>query len=403
MKAGALPALLGVLAIAGPALAQDEDAGVAEAVAPDAGLDVDNAPAPDDAPVLEDVTLARTTATVPVSADKDTWGIGGHPIIGYSPESRWTLGAGLAFYYNPRPWDPDQRLDEYVLQATYTTRKQGSLGLDSTTYLGGNRHFLEHKIKFTDTPSSFFGIGPNTPESAEESYTQSGMELQIAYQTMVREGLYLGPDMAFAYSRLYDETPGGLLAQGAVIGTGITREIGIGFLATYDSTNSKLYKHRGSRVQLRGRVNHPWLGGSHAFWGGSLGCRHFVPLFWNMILAFQLAAGTTNGDVPFYDLEPLGGDKLLRGYSSERYIAKHFLGGQAELRYHVFWRFGGVFFLGVAEVENRVRDFGTTPRAAAGMGWRFAINRRQTINLRFDITYNSDGEAEKYIKLREAF
>jgi outer membrane protein assembly factor BamA len=402
-------ALFGALFYAGAALAQDAG-NSSYCVVPDGSPEADalasDGAAPDGAPPSGGV-VAQDLATVQPAArstdGNETWGLGGHPILGYSPESRWTLGAGLALYYNPRPWDPAQRPDEYVLQATYTTRKQGSLGLDSTTYLGGNRHFLQHKIKIVDTPSSFFGIGSNTPESAEESYTQAGVGLDLAFQTMVREGLYLGPAVDFTYSRLYDETPGGLLDRGAVIGAGTTRQLGIGFLATYDSTNSNLYKLRGSRVQLGGRIHHPWLGGSHAFWGASAEARHFVPLPWHMVLAFQLGARAAGGDVPFYDLEPLGGHRLLRGYSAERYIAKHFLGAQAELRYRLFWRFGGVFFLGAAEVEDHLRDFGSIVRAAGGLGFRFAINRSQTINVRFDITYNADGEAEKYIKLREAF
>jgi outer membrane protein assembly factor BamA len=400
-----LAVVLSVVLSASLAFAQN--AGMGDAGVSDGVIEEDGAPSSADAQIPDDSTvqaLPSAQFSHPAPApDKDTWGIGGHPIIGYSPESRWTLGAGLALYYNPRPWDPDQRLDEYVLQTTYTTRKQGSVGLQGTTYLSGNRHFVEHRIKVTDTPSSFFGIGANTPDSAEESYTQTGVALQVAYQTMVRDGLYLGPDVDFIYSHLHDETPSGLLDQGAVLGSGTTRQIGVGFLATFDSTNSKWYKLRGSRVQVRGRGYHPWLGGSHAYWESSASFRHFVPLFWNMVLAFQLVACTANGDVPFYNLQPLGGDKLLRGYSAERYIAKHFLGGQVELRYRLFWRFGGTLFAGVAEVENRVRDFGRTPRAAAGIGWRFAINRSQTINLRFDLTYNSHGQVEKYIKLREAF
>jgi outer membrane protein assembly factor BamA len=400
VRAALLAGLASSLLLAGTASAQDagtpDDAAIA---------DSDHAPvdaqSPDCSSPADPDSSPRSGAAGP--DNKDIWGLGGHPIIGYSPESRWTLGAGLAFYYNHRPWDPEQRPDEYVLQASYTTRKQGSVGLASTTYLDGNRTFLEHSIKVTDTPSSFYGIGPRTPESAEEAYTQAGVGLQVAYQTMITRRVYLGPDVVFSHSRLYDETPGGLLDQGMVTGAGTTRQVGVGFLTTYDSTNSNLYKTQGSRVQIRGRVHSPWLGGSHSFWGLSLGVRHFIPLPWKMVLALNLVARTSNGDVPFYDLQPLGGDKLLRGYSAERYIAKHFLGAQIELRYHMFWRFGGVFFLGAAEVENRLRDFASCPRAAAGMGWRFAINRRQTINLRFDLTYNSDGEAEKYIKLREAF
>ena len=67
------------------------------------------------------------------------------------------------------------------------------------------------------------------------------------------------------------------------------------------------------------------------------------------------------------------------------------------------WRFGGVAFVGASEVENRLADLGSTVRMAGGLGLRFALNKRQTINIRLDITCKSRGEFEKYLKLREAF
>jgi hypothetical protein len=93
----------------------------------------------------------------------------------------------------------------------------------------------------------------------------------------------------------------------------------------------------------------------------------------------------------------------MRGYSSERYLARHGLAGQAELRYPLIWRFGGVAFVGASEVEDRLADLGTTVRMAGGFGLRFAINKGQTINMRLDVSCNSDGQFEKYLKLREAF
>lgn len=59
--------------------------------------------------------------------------------------------------------------------------------------------------------------------------------------------------------------------------------------------------------------------------------------------------------------------------------------------------------MGASEVEDRLADLGTAVRMAGGLGLRFALDRRETINLRLDVSCNSDGQFEKYLKLREAF
>jgi hypothetical protein len=352
------------------------------------------------------LNIAQTPAAVTPAAaedEDDVWGVGAHPIIGYGPESSWVLGGGAAFYYNSRPKDPNQRLDDYQLNLTYSLKNQASVSINGTKYLRGNKQFLEGSAEFTNTPSSFYGIGPDTPDFAEEEYTRTGLAMTLGFQAMVLPGFYLGPEYDFFYSDINGVEAGSLLANQRISGSGTTHESGIGLLATYDTTNRMLYKLDGMRIELRSSVYHSALGSSNTFGMTSLGVRRYFSLPWRLVLALHTAVRSSYGDVPFFYMQTLGGNKLLRGYSSERHIANHFIGGQAELRFPIFWRFGGVVFAGAAEVEEQWENFGKTPRAAGGLGFRIALNKKQTINLRFDLAYNSDGELKKYIKLGEAF
>lgn len=334
--------------------------------------------------------------------NRDIWGVGVHPIIGYAPETSWVLGGGGALYFNPRPDDPNQRLDEYGLNVTYSLKRQGSVSFDATKYLRGNSHILSASLEFTNTPSSFYGIGPNQPESAEEHFTQNGIALTVGFRSKVSPDLYIGPQYDFFYSNLTN-VQGPLLARGEIPGSGETHPSGLALVATYDTTNPELYKLHGTRISLSTGLYHSALGSSNTFGTTKLDVRHYVALGGRFVLALQASAKGAHGDVPFFYLPALGGNTLLRGYSSDQYLGNYFLGGQAELRFPLFWRFGGVAFVGVAEVERKIADFGKLVRAAGGLGLRVALNKKQTINLRFDFAFNSEGDNKRYIKLREAF
>jgi hypothetical protein len=359
-------------------------------------------PAPVRAGAMQVPGARGPNAPLEEPAADDVWGVGGHPIVGYGPETSLVLGLGAAFYYDSRPEDPDQRPDEYGVCLTYSWKEQGSLSLDARKYLGGNENFLDGSLELTRAPQSFYGVGPDTPDAAEENFEQRGVAWTLAFQRAVRPNLYVGPEYDLFHSDL-TRAEGPLLSGEDIAGSETSLESGLGILFTWDTTNAKLYKLNGTRAELRGTMYGAGLGSTHRFGKGELDVRRYFELGPRWVLAFEGAARTTWGDVPFFYLSRVGGNRLLRGYSSERYLAKHFVGGQAELRYPLVWRFAGATFVGAGEVENEWKDFGRTVRIAGGTGVRFALNRRQTIHLRFDFTLNADGEVEKYIRLREAF
>jgi hypothetical protein len=335
--------------------------------------------------------------------ENDKWGLGGYPIIGYSPDTSLVLGGGAVIYFNPDTENPYQRLDEYGINASYSFDNQASISLDAKNYFSGNKYLLDGSVEFMNYPTDFYGTGPDTPDSAKETYTQAGTPVTLSVLYMIREGLYIGPEYDFFYSDITDVEPGSTLDSNEVLGSGITHSSGLGVMAVYDTTNRKLYKKDGYHITLKSRIYSPLIGSSTCFGSTEIDIRRYFTLRNNIILAMQLVMESAYGDVPFFYMPSLGGNSILRGYPGDRYIANNCIAAQTEVRFPIFWRFGGVVFIGAGEVEEKINDFGTSTRVAGGVGLRFALNKKQTINLRLDLTCNSEGEFEKYMKLREAF
>ena len=77
---------------------------------------------------------------------------------------------------------------------------------------------------------------------------------------------------------------------------------------------------------------------------------------------------------PFYDLCNYGQRGDLRGYEAGRYRDRALWALQAELRQHLFWRFGMVAFGGFGGTAPDIGHLGDAKSLpAAGAGLRFLV------------------------------
>jgi outer membrane translocation and assembly module TamA len=98
-----------------------------------------------------------------------------------------------------------------------------------------------------------------------------------------------------------------------------------------------------------------------------------------------------------------GGGRLLRGMLEGRYRDDLFIGGQAEYRFPLWWRFGGVTFAGLGRVAGAFEELDLTGlKHSVGAGLRFAVKPDERINLRFDAA-TADGAFNLYFGIGEAF
>jgi outer membrane protein assembly factor BamA len=121
-------------------------------------------------------------------------------------------------------------------------------------------------------------------------------------------------------------------------------------------------------------------------------------------LAFEGFLDVTAGEVPFHQLPMLGGVSRMRGYYEGQYRDRTYAMVQAEYRWMpAFWRVGFVAFVGVGEVWNRWSDAGSgTPKVAAGLGVRYALNVPERIHVRLDVGVGP-GTWGLYVNVLEAF
>ena len=134
--------------------------------------------------------------------------------------------------------------------------------------------------------------------------------------------------------------------------------------------------------------------------------RYFEFLSERNVIAFQFRANLNSGNqVPFYKLPNLGGNDELRGIENKHLYKDHqSIYAQIEGRQELFWRLGGVLFVGAGQVS---RDFSgikaKNVRFVYGLGGRFRALKEEKLNLRLDVGFTNNGQSAIYLSIKEAF
>jgi outer membrane protein assembly factor BamA len=274
-----------------------------------------------------------------------------------------------------------------------------------------DQYFLDRALRLSFVgsarrfPDSFWPIGPNTPESSQEHYRRDELTADIAFLFCDRRGLCLGPAVRVEGYRIAEAEAGGLLASGQVVGGSGTSAWSTGLYFESDSRDSVYFPHGGGLIVGKANLGRSDSAGRGATLGRLEGdLRRFVQLHGEHVLALQGVVQLRFGDTPFELMPLLGGDALLRGSYQGRYRDQQLLALQAEYRFPVVWRLGGVLFGGCGEVAGDVKTLASsTLHAAGGGGVRVTLDREAHINLRVDIATNQRGAISGYLSIAEAF
>ena len=113
--------------------------------------------------------------------------------------------------------------------------------------------------------------------------------------------------------------------------------------------------------------------------------QYYSILFYpNTIFAFRTGLQTLNGkNLPVQALLSIGGNNTLRGYPQDRFLDKTAALVNAELRFPIFWRFGGILGFDAGKVWNSISmmDFRNWPSNPV-FGLRFYMD---TYVIRLDV------------------
>ena len=193
--------------------------------------------------------------------------------------------------------------------------------------------------------SRFFGTGNDTPKSAETTYVNAQMRLDILVERNLTRTLQLAYSMRL---QDVDVQPGVLpgipsieTEYSGVSGVGHSHELLQTLMLTYDSRDVAPIPRRGARYALYAGVASQALLSSASYSCVGIDARYYWPIAERLTVAWHaglryLPAGR---DAPFWVLSSLGGDRSvlserepLRAYGEDRYIDRNMFATGVELR-----------------------------------------------------------------------
>lgn len=321
------------------------------------------------------------------------------PIVFSSPDTRWAFGVlpqGV-FRIGDSSNPSSLRLDAY-----YTQNHQYHVVFRPSLWLQSDSWNLSGKISLKKWPTSFYGIGNDSPEENREKFTERLIETSVEAHRKIGPGYFAGLSYTLRHGRIATEDPRGILDSGTVPGNGrsIVSLAGIGIMR--DTRDNHFYPAKGSFHRLSVDAAQKAIGSDFEFIRLSVDMRRYITIFPNHVLALQGVLSVMHGEVPFRMLSSAG--STLRGYSTVRFIDRNMVGAQLEYRVvPVAWRVGITLFTGAGDVFHSLSDIQRDRiKYSAGIGIRYLFSRREKITIRYDYGIGRDTSGD-YLDLNEAF
>lgn len=347
------------------------------------------------------------------SSQQDSTGIEitslfGLPIAYFTPETRWAGGiAGLMNFRFRRDSADISRPSQLQIGAAYTQERQFLSYLPFSIFADNNRLYVYGELGYYRYSYFFYGIGNENTIPEGELYDVNFPRIRVHGMKLIASNLYLGAHYWMDAFEIAGLDAGDRLADPGRNITG--REGGIisapGLIALLDKREDVFAPESGYYLEGLVQISRPWTGSTFRYERFTLDGRYYLPVVPRLhhVLAVQVYADLTNGDIPFNALPLLGGTRRMRGYYEGRYRDNNLLSAQAEYRFPLFWRLGMVAFGGIGTVFPTWKELSPSYlRAAGGAGLRIRISNTDRVNARIDAAFGP-GTTGYYITIGEAF
>lgn len=327
------------------------------------------------------------------------------PVVAKSIETSWSFGSVVSWTYKMAPKDTLSRTSNLQGLGLYSLQHQFIAAINGSIYFPKEKFILNHQLSYSSFPDKFWGLGNNTPDSAEEPYKFRQYYIYLHLMRKVGKDWFVG--VLYEQQRLLslEYVPGGLFDQEKVPGKGGYLVSGLGASITYDNRNNAFAPSNGTFAQLYFNHFDSYLGSDFKYTNIVLDLRQFIRIYKEQVLALQLFDfSNIGGAVPLRSLASFGGSNSMRGYYDGRYRDKQQLILQSEYRVPIYGKWGAVVFAGVGDVAHSPADYNfSTLKYSYGGGLRFALDKKEKLNLRLDYGIAKNHNSGLYFQLGEAF
>lgn len=327
------------------------------------------------------------------------------PVLDFGPET--SLLFGLSNITNLNLFE-EARTSNARLEGSYTLNEQWLFDFEVNLFTNQEGWFIRHFSTYRIFPEQFWGMGGNTPNSNQESYFARRFELEqiILRNLWPEQKLFFGPRYFLQWVGDVQPAEGGILESQPVTGKQGGISSGIGYQVVWDQRSNILNPKTGHYLLFGQQFYEPFLGSDFRFAANELDVRKYWQLFGTqeVILAAQFRSLLHTGTPPFRLTALFGSSEDMRGYYRGRYRARQYYSTQAELRFPLFWRIGGVVFGGGGDIADQWGHFRLPEiKPTYGAGIRFKIDRANDVNIQADIAFGERGSSGIYFGFGEAF
>jgi hypothetical protein len=323
------------------------------------------------------------------------------PLITSTPLTGTGVGLSTSYLY---------RLDEASSKSQLQVGGQYS-NTDSVTLFIRNNAFYKNNSVISNTAI--------LPARTNSEFDDEGEDVRYKIESILvsQKVLFLVKDNFYAGGRVFYKdaqyTPNNAAGGDFLLENGISDQNngGLGGAISWDSRENKYFPRTSYWVDIDADLAPSALGADDDYGRLTLNARYYGPgLRKADVWAHQFFGQYASEKTPDGDLPTLSGKSILRGFPAGQFRARFMNGAQTEYRYILDdTPFKLTAFAGIAKLQGgsygnagQQRDDDGT-YWAGGIGFRYAIQRRTGVDLRFDLVTTSENEESVYLTLNQAF
>jgi hypothetical protein len=326
-------------------------------------------------------------------------------VVAPIPVSNPTIGTGLAVVVMPfYHLGKDSPLSNTALAAGYTSSGSGGVGAAQSTRLRGGDIRIDGFLGYVELRYDFYGIGAAAGTGgASAPIVQKGYAFVPEVLFQVVKGGFVGARYRGTRVETALDASSAPPEVAAVLGSSLTiLSSGFGPVLVYDTRDHEMTPAAGVLVDLRANFADKSFGSDFDYSTFALAANYFRGAGPGVLALRGYACGVSES-TPLFDLCLYGAGSDLRGYEAGRYRDRAMFALQAEYRFPLAGRFGGVLFGGSGKVARSFDDMGEEPYLPSiGFGVRWLASEKARVNLSVDVAKGRDSTGV-YVYVKESF
>ncbi len=372
------------------------------------------------------------------------------PVISYSPETNFTLGALGYLYPDLKNKDPETVQSYINFLALYTFNNQVLVETNWELFTDGNKMRYLGGMEFAKYPNRNYGLGNVANTKVIEYELFQGQAIDSTINNYKRYSIMRFNFKLAALRELTNHLYGGFITdiehvwnfEEIADSVNITQgkdeieilekntlglRAGLGLNFIWDNRDYILSSSAGSFINLSAIYYGSYLGSKYDYYSIVMDARTYLNPVGRQTLALRGLAslkGTSEETLPLLGLSKVGGSNLVRGYFNGTFQYNNLIALETEYRipfwkednlgpiYHYWKRLAMTVFASGAQVFGPNEPFNASNfNFAAGAGLRLLFNEQSRSYLRIDYAFgfspNSGGSGNSqrgfYFTFGEAF